>query len=363
MQSPRSSIASIQVLVRPAKPTGRGLKAIFYSPVKELAQRLGLPVHERDTFTGWTPADDESGRAKVNMVVAVSFGLFVPPRILRSCTYGGLNVHPSLLPDLHGASPIEHAILLGRPSTGVTVQTLHETTFDGGRRLLAAPSSDAASCGALDRAVYTVDSRTTAKELRERLAPVGARLLVEVIQRGLFLLPLEAGTHEQGAPGKGTPAPKLSKADREIRFLSACTTAAAVDRQMRALGPVWTHIVGTRKKKQFSKRLILEEIALAAVPLPLVERTAVDAETEMDALTFQCGGRDVVLPVFVDGTDVLLPLGGPAATDNATNALRLRHVKIEGFQTSPAAQALGRFVQKKPASSVSWDVVTRVVDR
>lgn len=34
-----------------------------------------------------------------NLVIAVSFGLFVPPRILRSAKYGGLNVHPSLLPE------------------------------------------------------------------------------------------------------------------------------------------------------------------------------------------------------------------------------------------------------------------------
>ncbi|EPE05977.1 methionyl-trna formyltransferase [Ophiostoma piceae UAMH 11346] len=359
MQSPRSSIASVQVLVRPAKPTGRGLKAIVYSPVKELAQRLGLQVHERDTFTGWSPVDIETN--KINMVVAVSFGLFVPPRILRSCKYGGLNVHPSLLPDLHGASPIEHAILLGRQSTGVTVQTLHEKTFDGGRRLLAAPSSDSVSCVSIDTEVFTVDRRTTAKKLRERLAPVGARLLVEVIQRGLFLPLPRTGADEQEASSEGAPAPKLSKADREIQFTSTYTTATAVDRQMRALGPVWTHVVGMKKKKQVRKRLILEEMELAA--LPLLDKAMENTDTEMDTLTFQHGGRDVVLPVVVDGTDLLLPLGGPEGTDNNPNALRLRQVKIEGFQTSPAATALGSFVQKQPASCVSWDVVTRAADK
>ena len=71
-------------------------------------------MHERDTFTGWevccfttsltlkkianskqlpTPSDEP-----INLIVAVSFGLFVPPRILRSAKYGGLNIHPSLLP-------------------------------------------------------------------------------------------------------------------------------------------------------------------------------------------------------------------------------------------------------------------------
>ena len=35
----------------------------------------------------------------INLVIAVSFGLFIPPRILQNAQYGGLNVHPSLLPE------------------------------------------------------------------------------------------------------------------------------------------------------------------------------------------------------------------------------------------------------------------------
>jgi methionyl-tRNA formyltransferase len=54
---------------------------------------LDLNVHQIDTFTGWTPPES------FNMVVAVSFGLLVPPRILKAAKYGGLNVHPSMLPE------------------------------------------------------------------------------------------------------------------------------------------------------------------------------------------------------------------------------------------------------------------------
>lgn len=82
-------------------------------PIKAAAQELGLPLHERDTFTGWNvrigihcrfsgadyiqlpKPNDES----INLIVAVSFGLFVPSRILKAAEYGGLNVHPSLLPE------------------------------------------------------------------------------------------------------------------------------------------------------------------------------------------------------------------------------------------------------------------------
>ena len=46
-------IRSIDVVVRPAKKIGRGLKSVREVPVKRLAQELKLPIHERDTFTGW----------------------------------------------------------------------------------------------------------------------------------------------------------------------------------------------------------------------------------------------------------------------------------------------------------------------
>lgn len=313
------------------------MKVFADSPVKDLAQQLGLTVHEQDSFTGWS-CDSE-----INMVVAVSFGLFVPPRILRGCKYGGLNVHPSLLPDLHGATPIEHAILLGRASTGVTVQTLHEQTFDGGRRLLAAPRPEEST------AEFVVDNTTTARDLRGRLAPVGARLLVEVIQRGLFLTEGDSAKAESTAVVmEGTPAPKLNKADREVRFMPSCS-AAAIDRQIRALGPVWTHIVGEKKKKPVQKRVIFEEIGVdnSSSIHAVKEKEEFD---EVDTLTFVQGEKEVVLPVFVDDTDILLPLG---STEDKLDVLRLRRVKIEGYQTEGAAKALRGFIQKKPAQSIS----------
>ncbi len=42
---------------------------------------------------------ESDGQGPVNLIIAVSFGLFVPPRLLRLAKYGGLNVHPSLLPE------------------------------------------------------------------------------------------------------------------------------------------------------------------------------------------------------------------------------------------------------------------------
>ena len=47
-------ISSIDVVCRPGKRVGRGLKKIREVPIKAVASKLSLPIHEIDTFRGWT---------------------------------------------------------------------------------------------------------------------------------------------------------------------------------------------------------------------------------------------------------------------------------------------------------------------
>ena len=102
-------IAKLDVLCKEGKPSGRGrkqirdgehghssiyIKLIEYSvPLKAVAQELSLNCHEIPTFTGWAPPEP------ANLIIAVSFGLKIPRRILESSAHGGLNLHPSLLPE------------------------------------------------------------------------------------------------------------------------------------------------------------------------------------------------------------------------------------------------------------------------
>jgi len=66
-------------------------------PIKQVATALGLPIHQIDTFTGWQPPSPNG--KPFNLIVAVSFGLLIPARIINAARYGGLNVHPSMLPE------------------------------------------------------------------------------------------------------------------------------------------------------------------------------------------------------------------------------------------------------------------------
>ena len=68
------------------------------APIKNVAESLKLPVHERGSFEGWEGLWDHALHP-VNLIIAVSFGLLIPREVLRSAAYGGLNLHPSLLPE------------------------------------------------------------------------------------------------------------------------------------------------------------------------------------------------------------------------------------------------------------------------
>lgn len=85
-------IESIHVLCKPPQRVGRGLKKVRQVAIKNVAEELGLPLYQISTFTGWQPPP-------INLIIAVSFGLFVPTRVLSIAKYGGLNVHPSSLPE------------------------------------------------------------------------------------------------------------------------------------------------------------------------------------------------------------------------------------------------------------------------
>lgn len=188
-------------------------------PIKSVATQLGLGLHQIDTFKGWQPP------ASIDLVVAVSFGLLVPARILNGAKYGGLNIHPSLLPDLRGPAPITHALLKRRTHTGVTLQTMHPTKFDHGIILSQTPSPG----------VPILES-STQDDLIHTLGPIGADILCDGIENGLFIEPEEArlATH---ATAHLDHAPKITPEEREIRW-NFWTSDEMLLRD-RVLGRLW----------------------------------------------------------------------------------------------------------------------------
>ncbi|RSL64162.1 hypothetical protein CEP51_013204 [Fusarium floridanum] len=238
-------IESLDVMVLPPKRMGRSFKTLREVPCKILAEELGLRIHQRETFTKWELPE------ATNLVVAVSFGLFVPPRILRSAKYGGLNVHPSLLPDLRGPAPIHHAILRGYQNTGVSLQTLDDKAFDHGTVLAQTP-----------RPGISIPSGCTVQELTSLLAPIGAQMLVQGLRDGVHVPPHQSVDWKASdlKNRKLVHAPKVTKADGQINW--GDWTADEFVRRVRVLGSVWTHAVN---KKGQTKRLIFQDAEVASL--------------------------------------------------------------------------------------------------
>ncbi|RAK88173.1 methionyl-tRNA formyltransferase family protein [Aspergillus costaricaensis CBS 115574] len=242
-------IASIDVVCRPGKKVGRGLKQIREVPIKAAAKELSLPIHEIDTFRGWTPPTLPGG--PINLIIAVSFGLFVPPRLLNGAKYGGLNVHPSLLPDFRGPAPLHHTLLAGKTKTGVTLQTLDLKHFDHGTILAQtpAPGFDIPNPDAC-----------TVPDLLNLVCPKGADILVKGIREGLFVPPVEdAGWRASEGDGPLVHAAKIKPEDRHIDWQN--WSFLDISRRNRVLGPLWSKALvasnASSEKPSFQHRRVI----------------------------------------------------------------------------------------------------------
>jgi methionyl-tRNA formyltransferase len=129
-----------------------------------------------------------------------------------------INVHASLLPKYRGAAPVHRAIIAGEEETGVTIMQVARA-LDAGDMLA--------------KATRPVGSDETSEEVERDLAELGARLLIETVER------LEAGTvtPEPQDHGASTYAPRLSKEEGVVDW---ALPAIAIHNRVRGLHP-WPH--------------------------------------------------------------------------------------------------------------------------
>ncbi|KAK5051374.1 hypothetical protein LTR84_003026 [Exophiala bonariae] len=223
-KSPDSHILSIDVVTLTDKLKGRNYREKYTPYIKQVAERHGLPLHRINTFDNWQPpVYNTSFNSEINLVIAVSFGLLIPMRIINGSEYGGLNVHPSMLPDLRGAAPIQWAILRGLSHTGVSVQTLHPTKFDHGI--------------VLDQTPYPgvrIPDNIQPQDLTTTLATLGSQMLVRAIRNRLYVppyVPVSTSVDQREL----TKAPKISPQTGMVDFHTM--TRAAILRLNRAIQP------------------------------------------------------------------------------------------------------------------------------
>lgn len=214
----------VAVYCQPPRPAGRG-KADRPTPVHARAVELGLPVRHPVSLRSEDAAKDFAD-LDADVAVVVAYGLILPQAILDAPRLGCLNIHASLLPRWRGAAPIHRAILSGDAETGICIMQM-EAGLDTGPVLVR------------ERTPIGVDETTS--ELHDRLAVMGARMIVQVLSQ-----PLPKPT-PQAALGV-TYAAKIDKAEARIDWTRP---AVEVDRQIRGLSPfpgAWCEVDGERVK-------------------------------------------------------------------------------------------------------------------
>lgn len=203
----------VGVVTQPDRPAGRG-RQLVAPPVKVAALELGLPVIQPNRLrepeamaqlAAWAP----------DLIVVAAFGQLLKPAVLDLPAHGCINVHASLLPRHRGAAPIAAAILAGDSETGITIMRM-DVGLDTGPMLA--------------RRATPIDETETAGALTERLAVLGADLLLETLPGYL------SGAIASQAQDStlSTYAPQLKKEDGRLDFTR---TADELARQVRALSP------------------------------------------------------------------------------------------------------------------------------
>ena len=234
MGTPEFSVPALQAIAsrhevlcvysQPPRAAGRGQKPRS-SPVQAAAERLGIPVRTPLRLKG---AEEQAEFAALgaDVAVVVAYGLILPQPVLDAPRLGCLNIHASLLPRWRGAAPIHRAVMAGDAETGVAIMQM-EAGLDTGPVLAEART--------------LIGDEDTTADLHDRLAGMGADLIVKVLDR----LPLPAVP--QAAEGV-TYAAKIDKAEARIDWTRP---AAEVDRLIRGLSPfpgAWCMAGGERLK-------------------------------------------------------------------------------------------------------------------
>jgi methionyl-tRNA formyltransferase len=227
----------VAVVTQPDAPQGRSRSQLIAPPVKVAADAEDLTVFQPDKPTN-TAFLQELRDLRPDIGVVVAYGHILRPELLALPPRGMVNVHPSLLPALRGAAPIEWAIIRGHETTGVTIMQL-DAGMDSGPILHQIP--------------HGIIADITAGELSAHLAEVGAQALIETLS-----MIEQSDPPPQPVPqdeSRATFAPKLTRETARIDWMK---DARAIGHLIRGLDPrpgAWTELNGT-EIKLFNPRIV-----------------------------------------------------------------------------------------------------------
>lgn len=205
----------LAVVTNPDKPKGRGMKLIP-SPVKEFAIEKNLKIYQPLKVRNNEDFIGEIKSLNPDVICVVAYGKILPKELLDIPKMGCINVHGSLLPKYRGAAPIQWSVLNGDKETGITTMYM-DVGMDTGDMIL--------------KEKVKIGEDETTGELWDKLSKVGAKLLVETLEK------IERGIAPREKQGEDfTLAPMLSKDMAKINWEEM--NAEKIKNLVRGLNPI-----------------------------------------------------------------------------------------------------------------------------
>jgi len=203
----------VGIITQPDKRVGRG-RSVQPPPVKVFAKEKGIPFLQPNklaveevlfVLSEWDP----------NIIIVAAYGKILKSKILELPRFGCINVHASYLPKWRGASPIQAAILNGDQTTGVTIMKMDEGIDTG---------------DIITQKEVKISESETAASLTEKMATIGAKLLVDTLPRYMSgeIFP------KKQLSKNATYAGLIKKQDGLLDFQKS---AEELERQVRAYDP------------------------------------------------------------------------------------------------------------------------------
>ncbi len=199
------------VYTKEPKVSGRGNK-ITKTPVHLWAEEQGIEVKTPKTLRN-EEEQHKFAELKADMAVVAAYGLILPQPILEAFPLGCVNIHGSLLPRWRGAAPIQRAIEAGDTKSGITTMKM-DAGLDTGDMLL--------------KAEVEITNQTTGGELHDKLAAVGADLIVKTLRDWDKIVP------QKQDDSQSCYAAKIEKSESELNLN---VPALVLERKIRAFNP------------------------------------------------------------------------------------------------------------------------------
>lgn len=216
----------VAVVTMPDKPAGRGHQMQF-SPVKQYAMRVGLPVLQPEKLKdeGFV---EELRSYKADLQVVTAFRM-LPEVVWQMPRLGTFNMHASLLPQYRGAAPINWAVIHGDKETGLTSFLLkHE--IDTGNILL--------------QERFPIGDEETVGELYDRLMAASAPMTLRMVE--MIVKADREGKQVPATPQPEVadlrPAPKIFKETCAIDFTQSAEQIRNFVRGLNPYPAAWCHL-------------------------------------------------------------------------------------------------------------------------